>query len=428
MTIELRNAGRLATWWAAYATTSTKRFFTVHLSARWLAWPTLLAGFLLAGVLPTQAHEQQVVAKAGEPSLGVSAAFDTQDRLWMVDARDGHVWLHRSNDLGRSFQRPVAVNETAEPIYAEGENRPKLALGPGGEIYVSWSQPRAQPYSGFVRLARSLDGGAHFLPPVTVHQDTAEITHRFDALAVDGQGRVLVAWIDKRDMVSAKSNGQSYPGAAIYYSWSSDRGGHFAPERKLVDHTCECCRIALARSPEGQVSTFFRAIYDDNVRDHAYALLTPDGAPSAVRRATFSGWQIAGCPHQGPGLAVGHHGAIHATWFEASDGPSLWYGQLEPGHPPARPLKLGGAGAAHADVAADGQHVWLAWNQVDDEGYALVLRESIDGGTNFTPPRVLAHSRGSVGSPQVLVRSGRAYVAWNTIDGFHLLPTSRDMQ
>lgn len=367
------------------------------------------------------------MAKAGEPSLGASAAFDAQDRLWMVDARDGHVWLHRSNDLGRSFERPVAVNEMAEPIYAEGENRPKLAFGPGGEIYVSWSQPREHPYSGFVRLARSLDGGAHFLPPVTVHQDTAEITHRFDALAVDGRGRVVVAWIDKRDMVSAKSSGQPYPGAAIYYSSSSDRGGHFAPERKLVDHTCECCHIALARSQGGQVSAFFRAIYGDNIRDHAYAVLTPDGAPSPARRTTFSNWKIAGCPHQGPGLAIDDHGTIHATWYEASDGPALWYGQLDPGKPPARTLKLGGAGATHADVAVDGQHVWLAWTQVDDEGYALVLRESVDGGIHFTPSQVRTHSSGAVGSPQVLVRNGHAYVAWNTTDGFHLWPASGDV-
>lgn len=364
------------------------------------------------------------MAKVGEPSLGASAAFDAQERLWMVDARDGHVWLHRSIDLGRSFERPVAVNETAEPIYAEGENRPKLAFGPGGEVYVSWSQQRTQPYSGFVRLARSMDGGAHFLPPITVHQDTAEIAHRFDALAVDRKGQVMVAWIDKRDMTTAKSSGQPYSGAAIYYSWSSDRGGHFAPERKLLDHSCECCHIALARSPEGHVSVFFRAIYGDNIRDHAYATLTAGREPAPARRATFSEWQIAGCPHQGPGLAIGSNGTVHATWYEASHGPALWYGQLDPGHPPRRTLKLGGAGAAHADVAVDGQHVWLAWNQLDDEGYSLVLRESVDGGINFTPSRVLARNAGAVGSPQVLVRNGQAYVSWNTADGFRLLHAS----
>lgn len=376
--------------------------------------------------LPSPAHEGAAMAKPGEPSLGATAAFDGRDNLWMVDARDGHVWLRRSHDLGRTFDAPVAVNSTAEPIYAEGENRPKLAFGPDGEVYVSWSQPRAEPYTGFVRFARSLDGGAHFLPPVTVHQDSAEITHRFDALAVDGHGRVVVAWIDKRDMIAAKAAGKSYLGAAIYYSWSDDRGAHFAPERKLLDQSCECCRIALARSPQGDVMALFRAIYDDNIRDHALGTLASGATAPEVKRATFSGWQIAGCPHHGPGLSIGSDGMAHATWYEASHGPALWYGQLDPGHPPRRTLKLAGAGAAHADVVVDGERVWLTWNQVDSGGYALMVRESTDGGVHFEPARILAHSDGAVGSPQLLLDQGHAYVAWNTAAGFRLLPAMGD--
>jgi hypothetical protein len=33
-----------------------------------------------------------------------------------------------------------------------------------------------------------------------VHADRQEITHRFDAMTVTRDGRLLVAWIDKRDL------------------------------------------------------------------------------------------------------------------------------------------------------------------------------------------------------------------------------------
>ncbi|WP_133949305.1 sialidase family protein [Rhodanobacter sp. TND4FH1] len=355
------------------------------------------------------------------PELGASAAFDSHGRLYLVDAADGHVRLRHSDDDGRTLSAPVEVNAQAERIYAEGENRPKIAFGPHDELYVSWSQPRAQPYTGFVRFAHSVDRGEHFSPPITVHHDRAEITHRFDALAVDGRGRIVIAWIDKRDLTAATAAGKPYLGAAVYYSWSDDGGKSFVPERKLVDQSCECCRIALARMPDGQIAAFFRSIYGDNIRDHAFAVLRTDGKPSQVERATFSDWHIAGCPHHGPGLAIGNDGIRHAVWYEAKEAPTIHYGQLDPGHPPKHPLVIAGMGASHADVAVHDHTVWVVWNQVNANGYALVLRRSTDNGAHFDAAREIARSSGAVGSPQLLQKQGRAFAAWNTATGFRLV-------
>jgi len=355
------------------------------------------------------------------PELGASAAFDSHGRLYLVDAADGHVRLRHSDDGGRTLSAPIEVNAQAERIYAEGENRPKIAFGPHDELYVSWSQPRAQPYTGFVRFAHSVDRGEHFSPPITVHHDRAEITHRFDALAVDGKGRIVIAWIDKRDLIAATAAGKPYLGAAVYYSWSDDGGKSFVPERKLVDQSCECCRIALARMPDGQIAAFFRSIYGDNIRDHAFAVLRTDGKPSQVERATFSDWHIAGCPHHGPGLAIGNDGIRHAVWYEAKEAPTIHYGQLDPGHPPKHPLVIAGMGASHADVAVHDHTVWVVWNQVNANGYALVLRRSTDNGAHFDAAREIARSSGAVGSPQLLQKQGRTFAAWNTAAGFRLV-------
>ena len=381
---------------------------------------------LLCLLSPTLlAHEGMSMEMPKGPELGASAAFDSHGRLYVVDAANGHVRLRHSDDDGRTLSAPVEVNAIAEPIYAEGENRPKIAFGPHDELYVSWSQPRAKPWTGFVRFTRSLDRGEHFSKPLTVHHDHAEITHRFDALAVDGNGRIVIAWIDKRDVIAAMAQGKPYLGAAVYYSWSDDGGASFVPERKLVDQSCECCRIALARLPDGKVAAFFRNIYGDNIRDHAYAVLRTDGQNSRVERATFSDWQIAGCPHHGPGLAVGSDGILHAVWYEAKGKPTIRYGQLDPGHVPQRQLAIATAGASHADVAVHERTVWVIWNQVDAHGYSLMLRRSTDNGANFDATREIARSSGAVGSPQLLQKQGRTFVAWNTATGFRLIGIPR---
>ncbi len=381
----------------------------------------LLAFLVALAPLCTWAQGMLMAGMAHEPELGASAAFDAHGRLWLATARDGHVLVQHSDDFGKTWSPPIEVNAVAEKIYDEGENRPKVAFGPEGQVYVTWSHPLAGPWTGYVRFARSLDGGKHFSAPITVNHDLAKITHRFDALAVDGHGRVVVAWIDKRDEEKARAAGKPYLCAGIYYRRSDEGRKTFAPDRKLMEHSCECCRIALAREPDGNVAAFFRGVFGDNIRDHAFAVLRTDGKAVHVERATFEGWQIAACPHQGPGLAIGSDGVLHGVWYEASHGPAIWYGQLDPGHPPTHVLKIGGPGAGHADAAVRGGDVWLAWNQVGAKGYRLMLRVSHDGGDTFGVPRVIAEPAAAVYSPQLLVRDGHAFAAWYTADGFRLV-------
>jgi hypothetical protein len=384
----------------------------------------VLVGLLLAGVAVTAtADDMHGMTMAHEAPLGFDAALDADGHLWVVDTVGEHVRARRSDDMGATFVSSTVVNPTGEPIYAEGENRPKIAFGPKGELYVTWSQPRKLPWTGFVRFSRSLDGGAHFDPPKTVHRDTAEITHRFDALVVDGKGDLVIAWIDKRDLVAATAAKQPYLGAATYYSVSTDRGATFAPERKIVDNSCECCRIALARRPDGTVEAFFRTIYGDNIRDHALASLPIGDTPPDVQRATFTQWHIEGCPHHGPSLAIAADGVRHAVWFSGADGkPTIWYGQLRPGKVPDHLVAIAGNGASHADVAVDGSHVVVAYHQMSAKGLDLMLRESSDGGRHFGEARALAHTDGASGWPKLLVRQHRVFVAWNPEGEFRLVP------
>ncbi len=388
-------------------------------------WRRLACNLLVScccALLPLAAMAHEHMDMPQQAALGAGAAFDAHGRLWLATVRDGHVQVRHSDDLGKSFSQPVVVNPVAETIYAAGENRPKIAAGPDGTIYVQWTEQPAPGWTGYIRLARSTDGGEHFSAPVTVNHDGSKVTRGFDSLAIAGNGDVVSAWIDARDADKAKKAGKPYGGFAIYYAWSDDGGRHFTPGRKLMDHSCECCRTTLARTPDGAVAAFFRGVYGDNIRDHAFAVLHTDGQPDDPERATFSGWQVPACPDQGPGLAIGADGVRHAVWYEASNGPAVWYGQLDPGHPPRHRLKLGGPGASHADVAVHGETVWVVWNQVDAKGYELMLRTSHDDGAHFEAARTAATSTAAVASPQLLLHAGHAYAAWNTADGFRLVP------
>jgi hypothetical protein len=388
----------------------------------------LLAGVFLIGSATALSHETAPAATASAPTAGhaahgaraqlaTGAAFAPDGSLWMVglDAQL-RLFTARSTDLA-TWSAPQLLDSGADPISADGENRPKLAFGPNGQVVISYTRPLDKPYTGWIRMLRSTDGGTTFSPPFTVHRDTQEITHRFESIAFDGSGALHTVWIDKRDMQAA---GKSYVGAAIYQNVSLDGGLTFGPDRKVADHSCECCRIALAQGPDGELRGLWRHVFGASTRDHAFGNLS-DAAPNGFKRATYDEWQIQACPHQGPGLALAGtspHALYHAVWFgirkeKGVDVAAVRYARLnEDGQPLADTVRaLPDAQAEHADVAALGERVAIVWRSFQGKETSLKAWLSRDGGKTFET-RLLAKSLGNNDHPRLIANDTRMVVVW----------------
>jgi hypothetical protein len=358
-------------------------------------------------------------AKPGKPrpELGISAAFDAQGVLWVAGKEAGaagdHVVLRRSADAGRTWSEPMRVNARPEPVSADGENRPKLAFGHAGQVYLTWTRPTSERYTGDIRFARSADGGRSWQAPVNVHRDTQRITHRFESLWVDRAGRPWVAWIDKRDQIATQKAGKPYEGAAIYYAFSPDGGASWQGDFKLADASCECCRIATALDTDGAPLALWRHVFPGSERDHALAKLDAAERPPAVMRATFDRWKIAACPHHGPGLAVTADGVRHAVWFNHVKGEGrAFYGRLGADGVQGQ-AALPDPGAEHPDIAAAGRQVWIAWRSFDGRRSVARTRHSTDGGLNWSDGPSLA-TEGNADQVRLALKGERAWLVWNT--------------
>lgn len=366
-----------------------------------------LAGTCLLPPAPSpHAHGQP-----GFAELGAAAAFDPLGNLWAVHKVSGHLAVSRSADQGRTWGNPVLVTAEPEATDSGGDARPKLAVGPKGQLYVTWTRPLGKPYTGEVRFARSLDGGRTFSLPVVVHRDRQEITHRFDALAVTATGQVFVGWIDKRDQIAAGKSG-AYRGAAVYFAVSDDDGATFRGDFKAADHCCECCRLALQPQADGSVLALWRHVFAPNVRDHAAATLRSDGSAGALQRVTFDDWRIDVCPHHGPALALGAEQVRHAVWFSGGPGRSgVFLGRLT-GEGVERVQRLGGQAAEHADAGALGRRVLVVWKEFDGERTVLRGRLSLDSGETWRDLE-LGSTDGPSDHPRVLTSAQGLHVLWN---------------
>ncbi len=361
---------------------------------------------------------------AGQGSLTASTTFDADGRLWRVRSEGGHVIVDRSDDLGRQFSPAVRVNPEPEVIGTEGDNRPKIAVAADGTVYVSYTSLLAKPFSGDIRFSRSTDGGRTFSSPLTVNDNRDIISHRFDSLIIDPDGAIHVVWLDRRDEVAARQRGEAYPGAAVYYAVSTDRGVSFSANRKLADNSCECCRIALALGPDGVPRAFWRHVYPGSERDHA--LIRVD-AKEPARRITHDRWRVDACPHHGPALAIDAGGIHHFAWFnDAPEASGLFYARsTDGGASVSTPIPLGDPDARPAHPAVlglDGQ-IFLAWKEFDGEVSPVRVMRSTDGGVSWTAPSTVASAEDASDHPQLITDGGRAYLSWNALaEGYRLIP------
>lgn len=375
--------------------------------------------------MPRWAHAAHSPAGSARPQLGISAAFDRRGRLWVASIEPAqangmgpapsHIILSWTADQGNTWTRAASVLEAPEAVEANGEGRPKIAFGPGADVYVTFTRPLDQPHTGYIRFARSGDGGRTFSAPLTLQRDLAPIGHRFDSIMVDPRGRIFIAWIDKRDLAVAKAEKRPYRGAAVYYAVSTDGGRSFSADIRVADHCCECCRIALALTADGQVQAMWRHIFEPNVRDHAMATLSAGGKPGPVIRATQDNWQTDACPHHGPSLAYDRAGGRHQVWFTgAEEGGGLFYQKTAPGERAATPVRLGGVRAEHGEVLAVGSSVAVVWKEFDGDRTQVMVRVQTGGGRWHE--RSLASTRGTSDHPH-LARSGSGiWMVWRTQD------------
>lgn len=365
---------------------------------RWLAPGLLSAIPLLAAAMGNP-----------QPGLGVGLAAGADGQLYAALVRDGHLQILRSNDLGQHWQAHSQVNSQAEAIAADAENAPQLSVSAQGALYVSWSRRFAERFTGDIRFARA-ENGRDFSTPRTVHRDQRLTGHSFVRQHLDRNGRLWLVWIDGRERL----DNPAYQGSALYASHSDDGGRQFVAEYKLVDHSCQCCRLALAERADGSLLLFWRQLFEQGQRDHA---LLPLGRerPGELRRATFDGWQVDACPHHGPALAEDSHGRLHALWFSphGEQGP-LFYGQLADGQVLGQ-RNLGGPRAGHGAVASLGQRVVLLWKEFDGQRTQLLAEISEDGGEHFR--RVpLASSQGPSDHPRLLRVGNQLLPVWHSTD------------
>lgn len=372
--------------------------------------PPLASGFTLGQRLevthPGKGHEVHLSGAA------IAAANDGGVVLaWVAAQGEGpHVYVARPGVPGGP---PVRVNPeglTAESLHQS----PGLAVGPGGEIYVSWSVNKPRPegtlFASDLYLSRSLDGGQRFDTPLRINEDRP-ISHSFEGLAVAADGTVVVAWIDSRE---------GWEQSGTYLVRVGERGSRVEQVVQLDKDTCVCCRVHVATAPRETVAVTWRKVFPGHIRDMVLGLSRDGGrtfAPAALVHA--DGWRMTACPHRGGSVGLDAQGRFYVTWYTEGDQeqPSVRFTVSDDGRHFASPTRLDSSTTSIPDhvrmaVDATGRAV-VVWEDATAVRRRVLLRYTTDGGRTWSSIQTLSQAIKAYAPDVTVIPTGGFAVVWH---------------
>jgi hypothetical protein len=163
-------------------------------------------------------------------------------------------------------------------------------------------------YSYQAMLARSNDAGHTWGTSVMIHDDVSSSEHGFVSLYSTDAGAIGAVWLDGSEYGAGLEDPQMQLRSAVFSQELSK------VEELIVDGwVCDCCQTDVIVY-DGAPVVVYRNRGDLEIRDISIARFD-DGLwhSSAVAE---DGWQINGCPVNGPGIDV-EEGVMAVAWFTA---------------------------------------------------------------------------------------------------------------
>ena len=286
-----------------------------------LAFPLLLA-VLVAGCaeppLPPQPPSVQALGNPAGPGSGRPNLFaDAEGQVyltWTEPSGDSLDALRFATWEGEAWSAPRLIAEGAD-WFVNWADFPAL-VADGDRLAAHYLvRSGSSPYAYDIRVTQSADSGATWQETITPHRDGTATEHGFVSLVPWTESRTALVWLDGREMADGPHG--DHGGAMTLRFAALDQDGRLTEEAFLDARTCDCCQTAAARTSGGLVVAY-RDRSEGEIRDIAVTRLQ-GGTWTSPEILHEDGWQIAGCPVNGPALdAQGERVAV--AWFTAADG------------------------------------------------------------------------------------------------------------
>lgn len=351
----------------------------------------------------------QTLAVPSGPGAMAPNLTATQNRVhlsWLEPASDGSGHALYVSSLTGDQWSPVQQISSGEGFFANWADLPAVTEAADGTRFAHWlSQLGDDTYAYGVALARSRPGTGTWEELGWLHDDRSPTEHGFVSYVPLPDGDVQAFWLDGRAMPAGG-------GMQLLTTRLTAEGPDTS--QLLDDRVCECCATDAALGSGGPLIVY-RDRSDSEMRDIAVVRSTPDGwsKPTLIND---DGWQIHGCPVNGPAIAAAGD-RVAVAWFTAGGGQAkvLTAFSEDAGSTFGEPIVIDDAQPlGRVSVALDSSgDALVSWMGSSGDGAEVLWRRvSPNGESGPAQVAVSTTAKRSAGVPRMVRHGERLLLAW----------------
>jgi len=274
---------------------------------KWMGLGLLLVTSLTIVSAAPPVLEVKSPAAPGSEAPNISVAPDGRVFLSWLEPGSGKAYsLKFSTREKQGWSIPQTI-ATGSNWFVSGADYPTIAFMADGTMAASWfvaTNLDREAYNTSIALSR--DSGKTWSKPISPHKDTQERQHGFISFVPSPDGKLGAIWLDGRKM-DKDGNGDM---GLIYTTIGKD--GAVGVETTLDSRVCECCQTSAAATPDGMIAAY-RDRSAKEIRDIYVARFT-NGKWAAGVPVSNDGWEIDGCPVNGPAISSNGRN-VAVAWF-----------------------------------------------------------------------------------------------------------------
>jgi hypothetical protein len=349
------------------------------------------------------------IGQAAQPNVVFDPKRETFVLSWQAKLAN-HCHALRVSELSLRGELG-AVHEVARGCdwFINWADFPSIVVADNGDWIAHWLQKiNADTYAYEIRVVRSRDHGKSWSAPLVVHHDNTATEHGFVAMAPLAADRVLLSWLDGRQMASAQmmaihEHAHDASPSMTLRTAVLDRRGRLSEQRLADARVCSCCNNDLVRTENGEHWLSFRDNSAENLRDFGLLRRTVKGW-QATTWINNDAWKISGCPVNGAALAASGN-TVLAVWPTMGQSEVLSVRAKVLGASSYQTLAQGAAVLGRVDASTFSNGWLISWVGASEPGIQLaqydialkqLYRHSITQGkdaSNVGIPRMAAHAK-----------------------------------
>ncbi|WP_288372558.1 hypothetical protein [uncultured Algoriphagus sp.] len=249
-------------------------------------------------------------------SLPVLSA--SEDRLllsFVSPLSDSTHALYFSEFKEEAFTSPQLITE-GKDWFVNWADFPTIVDNQGNLLSHTLQKSSPATFSYDVQLQALPKSASRWQNNLPLHQDSTLNEHGFVSSITYSDSSYLVTWLDGRNTSGGGHDHSGHSGAMTLRVAEVNLQGKVIWDELLDARTCDCCQTTAAMTAEGPI-ILYRNRSDREIRDIAITRLV-NGKWTEPRVIHPDGWEIMGCPVNGPKVDARGE-TVLAAWFTDAD-------------------------------------------------------------------------------------------------------------